>query len=321
MAKIMIKISKVTNRIKKIPWLYIAIISIWLLVFIIMGKRYFNSQQESQKFLKPELVAESIMATAFESMDVTDSYLGVGSRNPTTSNRRVVMFESSKKEEALHLGQEILYTPLGELHAIYDRANGLYTLFYNQLPISQIANPVVLFKFELANKQIVLVLDAKNIEGDWVYSILDIGPKRKELISEVGNYEKLIEAGPTSLNNCIYLKFADARKYTESMNYQIFQYCGTGSAYKIRDVKPEIYYQLKFAHYSPYKVYSLAVNSHCLDVANDEMVLTKECDYGAKYCYMFNALEPRYKDKYYNLLAYVCDNVSTRMLYEGSLER
>ena len=292
----------------RIPWLYLLIIAIWLLVLAIIANRYFNFQKYTLPFANSIIASDKpIIETSFYKLDLTNQ---TNSNSNEDINLRKIVTLDNSGQKSINLAVQVLYTSLGELHAIYNSHSGLYTLFFNQLPLSQINNPQVIYAFQLVPQRIVVIFAPDILGTDPIYTILDISPLNKTLIHEVGNYEQLISADIGHTGGCIYLKFVDARKYSEDGDYQVYQYCGNGNVTKILDVKPEDYYQYKFSKYSATQIMNQARVEHCFDESSHNFIMSRACNYGIKYCYMFRALKKSKQTRDYSLLSNAC--TSTR---------
>ena len=312
-------IDKIIKIIKNVPWMLVLLIIFWLVVLAVMGYRYFNIDKKLQNYLYNDYHSES---TQVDSITAGTAYQIMRQlNNGSLGDRQLITLSNNNARQFINLEDAVLYTNQGELHAAYNNANGLYTLFFNQIPISQIANPNIIYAFKLNNNNLILIFDAEVVNGDHIYAMLEISDSTRRILHELGNSESMIDATLSPNGNCIFLKFEDARKYTEDGDFQIYQYCGGNSVFKILDVKSEAYYQQKFANYSAKQIVNLAKNDRCLDKSNNGFYLSRECNYGIKYCYMFRQITKPTQDKYYKLLDKACNSTSVSTVYQAIISR
>lgn len=300
--------------IKKTPWLFLLLITFWLVVLGIVAYRYFNIEKKLNSYLNADYAGESNVDSITDSSYQIMKQLNNG--NIGINERQAIILHDSNARQFINLEEVALYTDRGELHTVYNNGSNLYTLFFNQLPISQIPNPNVIYAFTFTNHNLMLIFDAEVVHGDHIYSMLEISDSSKRLVHELGNYESMTNAILSPNGNCIFMKFNDARKYTEEGDYQVYQYCGGGNVFKILDVKSEDYYQQKFAGYSARKIIQAAQKEQCIDSLNNRFIMTRECNYGIKYCYMLRQMVNPVKDKYYEQLFQMCNSSSTGMIYQ-----
>ncbi len=306
--------------IKRVPWILVLLISFWLVVLGILAYRYFNIDKTLQEYLYNDYHAAE--SATIDSITAGASYQIMRQlNNGSLGDRQLITLANTNTRQFINLEDVVLYTEQGELHAVYNNANGLYTLFFNQVPISQIANPNVIYAFKFNNNNVILIFDAEVVDGSHVYSMLEISNSTRRLLHELGNSESMIDATLSTNGNCIFLKFQDARKYTEEGDFQVYQYCGGNSVFKILEVKSEDYYQQKFSTYTARQIVHLAKNEHCLDTVNKGFYLTKECNYGIKYCYMFRQINNPARDSYYKILDTACSSMTTSSVYQMIISR
>jgi|GEM_PF-2370938 len=302
--------------IKRIPWMFILLISIWLVVLGIVAYRYFNIENKVNSYLNIDYNNESkeIDSITGSSYQIMKQLNNGGS---VFGERQSVTLSETNARQFINLDEVVLYTAQGELHAVFNNGNGLYTLFFNQLPISQISNPNIIYAFTLNNNNLILIFDAEVVHGDHIYSMLEINNGSKRLLHELGNYESMVNAVLSPSGGCIFMKFDDARKYTETGDYQVYQYCGGNSVFKILDVKSEEYYRRKFSHYTAKQILLLAKKDRCIDKLNENFYMTRECNYGIKYCYMLQQLVNPIHDKYYKQLYSMCNSSPVGIVYQS----
>ena len=296
---------------QRTPWLTVLLVVVWLIVLGVISQRYLNRPHNLvNNDLKVTNSLESGVS-AISSGDLLQEQLNL---NAATHDVAVVdkyLFESTTTSvKPINLLSDTLYSVLGELHAIYDVSSMQFMLFLNQTPIMQVHTSIVDYAFQLSGQHVILVFAAEIVGRDYVYTILDLSADGHRVMHEVGNYEQLIGVGLNSKKSCILLRFADARKYTERDDYQVYQYCGIGNVAKVLDVKSESYYQSKFAKLSAMDIYQIAHKDGCMNSMSNSFILNRSCSYGIKYCHMFKSMLNPKHDKYYLALQQACQQRS-----------
>lgn len=302
------------RQLKAIPILYLMIVLIWMLVFAAVAYRYFHGSSISLK--EDASLQTSGYKDYLNSSTIKSSYLDSEFINNLAKDTQdQLLNEKSETLENIDLQFNTLYTELGAISSVYDEATKNYILFLNNIPLGQVANPLVKYAFYLKNKQIILIFEAEDIGSDSVYVMLDLSSRKKRMLHEVGNFEKLQAASLSNDKLCVYLKFNDARKYSEKDgDYQLYEYCGAGSFNKILDVKSEEYYQRKFAGMTAAQVLQLAEQDKCYDNKTKRLNLSHKCGYGIKYCHIFRSIKEERNSTSYLELEHACaDRAQTRL--------
>ena len=308
--------NKFKKFISNLPFANLLIIAIWLIVFGILANRYINVSQTLSTNAKITTVIEKKAAKLIKNGDILEEQLNSSSSNLLLNTKTSHSFLNKLgNNKIIDIQQTYLFTPLGELSASYDALNDRYTLYLNQLPLSQIDNPVVLYAFELADKSTIIIFDAEMVGKDPIYTILDLSSQHKEIIREVGNYQQLIEATLSPSNTCIHLKFRDVRKYSDTSDYQVYQYCGTGNVSKILDVKPKEYYIKKYANLSSKEILALAKDDACLTDNGKSFIMSYRCNYGIRYCFMLKSSTKLVKNAEYITLQKACNDRTSSLFH------
>ena len=302
------------RQLKTIPILYLLIVLIWVLVFAAVAYRYFygfsNSSTEeiSQTLNEKNYLNSSTLKSSYLDSDFIN--------NLAKDTQDQLLNENNESLQNIDLQFNTLYTELGAISSLYDADTKNYILFLNNIPLGQVTNPLVKYAFRLQNKQIVLVFEVEDIGNDSVYTMLDLSSKNKRILHEVGNFEKLQAASLSNDKLCVYLKFNDSRKYSEKDgDYQLYQYCGTGSFNKILDVKSEVYYQRKFANMNADQIIKLAKQDKCYDSTTRHLLLDRKCGYGIKYCHIFKSIKTEINSSSYLDLEHACaDRAQARVV-------
>ncbi len=309
------QIKKTLQRhLKTIPILYLMIVLIWMLVFAAVAYRYFhgfsNSSTEdiSQTLSEKNYLNSSTLKSSYLDSDFIN--------NLAKDTQDQLLDEKNESLQNIDLQFNTLYTELGAISSLYDADTKNYVLFLNNIPLGQVTNPLVKYAFRLQNKQVVLIFEVEDVGDDSVYTMLDLSSRNKRILHEVGNFEKLQAASLSNDKLCVYLKFNDARKYSDKDgDYQLYQYCGAGSFNKILDVKSEVYYQRKFAGMNADQIIKLAKHDKCYDSTTKHLYLDRKCDYGIKYCHIFKSIKTEINSSSYLDLEHACaDRAQTRVV-------
>lgn len=302
------------RQLKAIPILYLLIVLFWMMVFAAVGYRYLHGS--SNLSTEDMTLQTSGDKNYLNSSTIKSSYLDSEFiNNLAKDSQDQLLNEQNEKLQAIDLQFNSLYTELGVISSVYDVDTKNYILFLNNIPLGQVANPLVKYAFRLQNKQVILIFEAENIGNDSVYAMLDLSSRNKRILHEVGNFEKLQAASLSNDKLCVNLKFNDARKYSEQDgDYQLYQYCGNGSFNKLLDVKSEVYYQNKFAGMTAAQILHLAKQDKCYDSTTKHLVLNHKCGYGIKYCHIFKSITKEVNSTSYLDLEHACaDRAQTRL--------
>ncbi len=297
--------------LKKTSWFSLLLAVVWLVVLGVIAQRYFKVRHTITISASDKSTTNNI--THLKNRDLIDD------KDNLTSD---LWDDSAFNVDGANLKQvnllnQILYTSLGEVHAIYDASSKRFTLYLNQVPIQLINTPLVNYAFQLSERQVVLVFAGEKVGHDYVYTLIDLNNGNGRIIYDVGNFERLIDAELKPDKKCIHLRFEDSRKYAESGGYQIYQYCGTGNLAKVIDNKPESYYISKFAKISAEEIYQQALNDGCFNLDSNEFYLKRSCSYGVKYCKQFHGMVNPVHDKYYDIISMACQKKDSMPIYSS----
>lgn len=306
----------IMRALKKISWFSFLLVVVWLVVLGVIAQRYFQvrntiteqTNQNPQTTITNLKNRDLIYDKASNTSELWSEYLFANSRSNNNS-----------KTKQLNLINEVLYTSLGEVHAIYDASSQRFTLYLNQVPIQLINTPIVNYAFQLNDQQVVLILAGEIIGRDYIYTLVDLNAKESKIIYDAGNFERLIDAELKPDKKCINMRFEDARKYAESDGYQVYQYCGSGNVSKVIDVKSEEYYHDKFADITAQEIYQQAINDGCFDVGLQSFNLKRSCSYGIKYCQPFHEMESPIHDYYYQVIQQACQKKDNLSMYRNDI--
>lgn len=306
--------SKIFKRIwQRTPWLTVLLVVVWFIVLGVIAQRYLNRPHNLASDNVDTTNSSESVDRAISSGDLLQEQLNFDATKPELAAVDKYLYESITTTSAkpINLLSDTLYSVLGELHAVYDASSMQFMLFLNQTPILQVNTAIVDYAFQLSGQHVILIFAAEVVGHDYVYTILDLSADGHRVMHEVGNYEQLVGVGLNRKKTCVLLRFADARKYTERDDYQVYQYCGVGNVDKVLDVKSEDYYQNKFAKLSAMEIYQIAHKDGCMHSMSNSFILNRNCTYGIKYCHMFNSMLNPKQDKYYVALQQACQQRST----------
>jgi|LauGreDrversion4_2_1035121.scaffolds.fasta_scaffold297830_1 hypothetical protein len=299
------QIKKILQRqLKAIPILYIMIVLIWGVVFAVVAYHYFHgfsnsaAEETSQRLSEKNYLNTSTIKLSYLDSDFIN--------NLASDTQDQLLNEKKSTLENLDLQFNTLYTELGVISSVYDNDTKNYMLFLNNVPLGQVANPLIKYGFRLHNKQVILIFEVEKVGDNSVYTILDLSLKNKRILHEVGDFEELKAATLSNDQLCVYLKFNDTRKYSKNSDYQLYQYCGTGGFNKILNVKSEEYYQRKFAGMNSEQIIKLAEHDKCYDSKTQHFYLDHRCSYGIKYCHIFKLIKVESDNSNYRDLEHAC---------------
>lgn len=288
----------------------IILIVMWLIVLCMIILKHFQTSQYQQTAKISYAVKQNDLILS----NLENAYSGLAFESSQEIN---LSLTTPTVNHTFSLLNNIFYTPLGQIYALYSKTNKNYTVYLNQSPILQIENPTLIYAFSLVNGHIVMVFKEIPIGKNYAYSILDISQNGHHMINEVGNFERLISANLDTYNNCIEMKFEDARHYSDENDYQVYQYCGNAIVTKAFDVKPDTYYLEKYAKFNAQQIYNLAKHDACFN-DNNSIILNRSCSYGIKYCYIFKNIAVESNNKYYEIMKKACEQRSQAITFSKS---
>lgn len=275
----------------------------WIILFIIVITKYINPpSHEKYHITKNQNITKSNNKYILQNVLDLHSELSLNTINYSPTN--------SSRKQILDLSHTTFYSSYGAINALYNDKTQNYTVYLNQAPITQVENPIVEYIYNLNNQHVVMIFQETITTNNYIYSILDITQHNSSKLTEVGNFEELISAElNNTTNSCIFMKFRDARLYTDAEDYQVYQYCGNGTVSKVSDVKSDAHYLERYSNYMAKNIYELAEQDQCWDNKQSTFILNHKCGYAIKYCYIFQAIKNKNEnDEYYNKIKNACQN-------------
>jgi hypothetical protein len=151
----------------------------WLIALGIIGLRYIKAQKQIAT------MSHGFNSQVFSLFDMVTPAINLAQGN--------LSFATSLDSQRvnINLEQQVLYTELGEAHAIFDFSSGHYNLLVNQVPIGYVYNPQISYIFKLNNKHVLLLIINVISQQHNSYTALDIGPDSAELVSDFANTQQI----------------------------------------------------------------------------------------------------------------------------------
>lgn len=261
----------------------VVLISMWLILFAVLIYRHYETK-ETQKITQKQQLTQ-LMDHGIDLLRDNVPELNVNELTESKQDKSVATMKNTA--QMFNLLNNVFYTPIGQVYALYNTSNHKYSLYLNQSPIIEIDTPEIIYAFSLINGHVIIIFNDAYINNkNYSYSILDMTTTSHKIVHEIGNYRKIIEANVNNYSNCIQIKFEDSRAYADDGDYELYQYCGNSIVSKVMSVKSDEYYQSKFSSLTARDIYFNALADNCIESQSAKFIDNSNCKQGQKYCYM-----------------------------------
>lgn len=199
-------------------------------------------------------------------------------------------------------------TPLGAIYVM--KESDQQVLYYNgQLVTPEISNTIISIEktFTVNDKPVFLLgsYTGGTIDQDTRNSLLiEIESQGKYKVTRRFAYK--LNGITQSEESLVINGVAPGRPYAESDDFPIYVYTN-GDLTIQRDVKPDSYYQTKFANMTTKAIVDQAKADQCYDNANNLLDTSHICLYAMKYCFEYKAIKNPADDDYGKIIKKACN--------------
>jgi hypothetical protein len=228
----------------------------------------------------------------------------------------VLLNESNGLLTLLNLQIDTIYTDLGQIYATYSVIDKTYTIFLNKIPLTQVNTPIVKYAMALHDRHILLIFEADSLNGQFVYTILDLSHDFNQVLREISGSNELVGVAFNHMKTCSYLKFRKIENTSATESFEIYQYCGNGIN-KVFALQSDEVYRQQMANATLSTLIQLAKQDNCYNETNHSLDITRSCGYAVKYCHLLNFIPHRENSTDQNIyhdLVKSCDNYITKDL-------
>lgn len=280
----------------------VVLILMWIVLFGVLIYRHYENK-EIQKTTQEQQVSQSI-DYGIDLLRDNSLDLNINELNESPVNQTVVKIKTSA--QMFNLANNVFYTPIGQVYALYNISTHKYNLYLNKSPVVEVDTPEIIYAFSLINGHVILIFNDSFIDNEhYSYSILDMTTNSHRIVHEIGNYRKIIEASINNYSNCIQIKFEDSRTYSDDGDYELYQYCGNSIVSKVMSVKSDDYYKSKFSALTASDIYITALADNCIESQTGKFFKERPCSNGQKYCHMMKFAK-KTSDQEYTLMQNLC---------------
>jgi len=231
---------------------------------------------------------------------------------PYTENDTTLLQSESKPN--INLEQHPLKTIYGTLTATKNSNYGKdfdgMDIFLDNNKIMSSYRDLVVYQIQILDHLLIVIeTDEGGNSNIASYRIIDIKPDKSFIVQDVekgefGHWTEFLQSG-----KCVIANTDDSRPYADKSDYRLFKYCidsGANLFNEYQFAKPNLYYSNKFSNYTSKQIYDLAVADGCFLTATKQIDMSRVCDFGEKYCFMFKSKNTKEHNDYSQILENSC---------------